>query len=139
MSDLVITAANVQAGSATAVTENGTAGEAIIAGQAVYYDAATRTYGLAKSNGASATIRTAWGIALNSAASGQPLRVLKAGSLTLGAVLTAGQLYVLSGAAAGGIAPVGDLATGWYTATLGIAQTSSSLLVGILNGATAHA
>lgn len=137
MADLVITAANVIA-DANALTERGVAGETITAGQSVYFDTATRTFKRAKANDASALVRTTYGIALNSASLSQPLVVGKSGVVALGSVMTAGRIYVLSGAAFGGIAPSTDLTTGWYTGVIGIAQTTGNLLVGIVNGATVH-
>jgi hypothetical protein len=54
---------------------------------------------------------------------------MTAGVLALGAVLAAGKIYVLSGGAAGAIAPVADLAAGWRTTMLGIALTTGQLSI----------
>src|SRR5262245_31736330 len=109
MADLTITAANVLAGAGSTI-ENGRAGAAITAGQVVYA-AANGTYQLADANGASAVIKTARGIALHAAASGQPLAILRAGSITIGATMTAGTAYYLSDTP-GGICPVADVGAG---------------------------
>lgn len=124
MADLVITAANVVAGNG-ASRRDGTAGEAITAGQVVYLDAADQRYKLADCD-AAAALRSPRGIALNGAAAGQPIEVLTEGPVTIGAVLTAGTAYYLSGTP-GGIAPVADLATGDYPTIVGIATSASVL------------
>jgi hypothetical protein len=129
MTDLSITAANVLAGSGAASKE-GTAGEAITAGKAVYFDATTRTWKLADSNSATAAARQANGIALNGAAANQPLKVHTEGPITLGAVLTAGVGYYLSDTP-GGICPVADVGTGEYVCLLGLASSTSVLDVDI--------
>lgn len=128
MTDIAITAANVVAGSDSRA-EPGTAGATITAGQAVYLDSATRTYKLADSNGAEA-LRTPRGIALNSAASGQPLSVHRSGDLTIGATLTPGVAYYLSDTP-GGICPVADVGSGEYACIIGIAKSASVLDVNI--------
>lgn len=124
MADLSITAANV-------VRENGgksrdgVAGATITAGQVVYLDVADGTYKLADCDGAAA-LRSPTGIALNGASAGQPLKVHTEGPITIGATLTPGTAYYLSGTA-GGIAPVADLATGDYPTIVGIAQSTTVL------------
>lgn len=125
MANLTITAANVLAGS-NATTRQGTAGATITAGQVVYFDDTTSTYKLADCNSATAAVRSPAGIALNGASSGQPLMVLTGGDITIGATLTAGVAYYLSGTA-GGICPVADLTTGDYPTVLGIAKSTSVL------------
>lgn len=125
MANLTITAANVLAGS-NATTRQGTAGATITAGQVVYFDDTTSTYKLADCNSATAAVRSPAGIALNGASSGQPLMVLTGGDITIGATLTAGVAYYLSGTA-GGICPVADLIAGDYPTVLGIAKSTSVL------------
>jgi hypothetical protein len=56
----------------------------------------------------------------------------------VGATLVVGQVYVLS-ANAGNIAPVSDLATGWYTTILGIAISTTQLQMGPVNSGIVHA
>lgn len=127
MTDLSITAANVLPG-AGAKSKSGLAGAAIAAGDAVYYDPATDSWKLADNNSATAEVREADGIALNSAAAGQPLKVHTRGPLTVGSVLSAGVPYYLSDTP-GKICPYTDLATGEYSCFLGIAQSPTSLFV----------
>jgi hypothetical protein len=129
MANLTITAANVVADS-NASRENGVAGEAIAAGQAVYYASATRKWMLADSNSATAEARKATGIALNTSALNQPLGILKSGDLTVGAVLMAGATYWLSDTP-GAICPDADVGAGEYACLLGIAKSTSVLAVAI--------
>jgi len=135
MADLTLTAANVLAGS-NATTNLGTAGATITAGQVVYFDDTTKTYKLADTDSATAAVRSPVGIALNGASSGQPLMVLTGGDITLGAVLTAGVAYYLSGNA-GGICPVADVAAGDYPVVLGMAKSTSVLSVHIVEAGVA--
>jgi hypothetical protein len=125
MADLSITAANVVAGTGS-TKENGVAGETITAGQALYKDGTTGKWKKADTNSGTAGVRACTGIALNGASDGQPLAVLTKGPITIGATLTAGVAYYLSGTA-GGICPVGDLTTGDYPCLLGMATSTTVL------------
>lgn len=129
MTDLVITAASVVAGS-NAETETGAAGEAITAGQAVYRSSTTKKLMKADSNGASAEIRTPIGIALNGGALDQPIKFQKSGDITIGATLTPGVAYYLSDTA-GGICPVADIGAGEYVCLIGLASSASVLALDI--------
>lgn len=129
MADLTVTAANVQPPASGAFSVTGTAGAAITAGQVVYLDSATSTYKLAKADVLAANAPV--GIALNGAAIGQPVAVLTAGPITIGATLTPGVGYYLSKTAAGGICPVADLAAGSYPSFLGFATSASLMTVKI--------
>ncbi len=135
MADLTLTAANVLAGS-NATTNLGTAGATITAGQVVYFDDTTKTYKLADTDSATAAVRSPIGLALNGASSGQPLMVQTGGDITLGAVLTAGTAYYLSGNA-GGICPVADVASGDYPVILGMAKSTSVLAIKIVEAGVA--
>lgn len=126
MADLSITAANVAAVSGASIDRSKNAGASVTAGQLVYLEAATSTWKLADCNSATVEARTPTGIALHAAASGQPLAVLTAGPITIGATLTAGVAYYCSGTA-GGIAPVADVTTGWYVTIVGIATSTTVL------------
>lgn len=135
MPDLVVTAANVQAG-ANARRETGIAGATITAGQAVYLDAATMRYLLADTNGTLAA-STVIGVALNSASNGQPLIVdIEDDDYTPGATLTAGTVYVLSGTP-GAIAPVGDVTTGWRPAVVFVAKSTTKANLRIVRSGVA--
>ncbi|MGE4321930.1 MAG: hypothetical protein AB7E60_02750 [Sphingobium sp.] len=131
MADLTITAANVVSG-AGGILEHGVAGAVITAGQIVYLDRATRKYLLADNNSATLAARSPRGIALNGAASGQPLAVHTGGPITIGATLTAGTAYYLSDTP-GGICPVADLASGENAVLLGMSTSTTVLNVDIQN------
>lgn len=127
MADVTITASAVLA-SATATTENGTAGAAVTAGQTVYLSPTTGRYELADADGA-ADLRRPRGIALNAAGIGQPLRIIKEGDLTMDG-LTAGVTYYQS-PTPGGIAPRADVLTGDYVTVLGVAKSTAVLALDI--------
>ena len=79
----------------------------------------------------SAEAAVANGIALSAAGSGQRVVIATNGAVVdLGVALTVGAVYVLS-ANAGGIAPVADLASGWYTTILGVAVGAQTLKIEI--------
>ena len=128
MADLTITAASVLA-SGGATTREGVAGAAITAGQVLYEDT-TGTWKLADNDSGTGAVRSPDGIALNGAAAGQPLKILTKGPITIGATLTPGVAYYLSGTP-GGICPVADLSTGDYPTIIGIAKSTTVLDVNI--------
>ncbi len=125
MADLVITATSVVP-AASAKLETGVAGEAITAGQMVYKAAASGKFFKADCDSATAEVRSPVGLAVNGGAANQPLTIVKKGQVTLGAVLTEGVGYYLSGTA-GGICPVADLGSGDYPVFLGFAISPSVL------------
>lgn len=122
MADVSITAANV-VHDINAAYGSGVAGVTITAGQVVYLDAGTNTIKLADANASSATA-DAVGIALHGALSGQPIKYQTGGDITVGGTVTVGGAYVVS-ATPGGIAPVADLTSGWYTKLLMLGRTSA--------------
>jgi hypothetical protein len=125
MADLVITAANVVAG-AGAKTLHGIAGATVTAGQVVYRDPTTRKFLLADADSGTAAAREPAGIALNGASLNQPLTIITEGDINLGATLTVGATYYLSGTA-GGIAPAADVSTGEFVTVLGVASATNNL------------
>src|SRR5215471_18976460 len=129
MVDITITPTSVVAG-ANAATEAGTAGASILAGKTVYKDPSTKKYLLADSNSATVEARTPLGIALHAAENGQPLKILKAGDITIGATLTAGVAYYMSDTP-GGICPVADVGSGEYATIIGMAKSTTVLAVAI--------
>lgn len=129
MSDLSQTPASVIEG-ATAQRRNGTAGASITAGQPLYADAADGDKLKPCDADASAAAANCVGIALHAAADEQPIAYTKAGLINLGATLTVGEIYVLSGTA-GGIAPKADLAAGDFVTILGVAISASQLNLAI--------
>ena len=100
------------------------AGVAILAGQAVYRDAADGRVKLAST---SAAANAAIGIALNSApTAGQPVRVAWDGTLTGTATLIVGEAYFVSDTA-GSLGQMSDVGTGDFVTFVGIAATATSL------------
>lgn len=132
MADLTITAANVLA-AADAKTRIVTAGTTLARGKVVCRESDGR-YGLAQANTGNA--RRAEGICLSDAAIGQLVVITapeEGGNINLGATLTVGQIYVVSAASAGGIAPYADLASGHYVVMIGIATSASNLLMKMID------
>jgi hypothetical protein len=130
MADVTITASSVLHGSG-ANLEDGLSGEAITAGQAVYWKTSTRTWFKAKNSGTAAESGYATGskvgVAVNSAPGvGQYVKVLRDGNLTAGGTLVVGTAYVI-GDAYGGIAPATDLGSSDYVTVLGVATTAAIL------------
>lgn len=135
--DISVTASSVLPGT-DATYASGTAGASITAGQPVYIDTSDSSKLKACDCDASDLASTVAGIALHAASSGQPLKYQTGGNLTFNAVLTAGKCFVAS-ATAGGIAPIADLATGWRTSVLGVALSTTSLKMNIINSLTTNA
>jgi len=124
MADLVITAASVQKTSSTK-TKDGVAGAAIVAGQFITRDPVTRRMLLGDGDLVITDIKNS-GIALNSAAIGQPVEFAWDGDVVVGAVLAVARVFILS-STPGGVAPVADLASGDFTTIIGLARTTSIL------------
>jgi len=132
MADLSITAANVAAAAGEVSKQEWVAGATITAGQALYIDsAASNVAKLAQSDGTSAEAEVK-GIAMHGASSGQPVIIATSGDIDLGATLTVGTVYVLS-QTAGGICPVGDLATSDYVSIIGVATAADELKIILTN------
>lgn len=129
MVDLTITAASVVPGS-NARTVVGTAGETITAGQAVYKSSTTNKWMLADADAATAEARGSdesnVGIALTGSSLNQPIVVQTSGDITIGATMSAGIGYYLSGTP-GGICPIADVTGGDYVVQLGL-STSTTVL-----------
>lgn len=126
MADISITASAVVP-SSSATIASGKAGEAINAGQLVYKDATdSNKIKLADANSAAKV--GVIGMAINSAgAAGQYVTyVTKDPELTIGGTRTVGAIYILS-ATAGGVAPVADLTTGWYSAPIAVVKTATAI------------
>jgi hypothetical protein len=125
--DLSVTAASVLPGSG-AISKVGTAGETVTAGQPLYQKAADLKWYKADCNSATAEVRVAKAFALSGASAGQPVVVQTSGQITVGATMTAGVVYYLSGTA-GGIRPVADNTTGDYPQVLGMAISTTVLQI----------
>jgi len=129
MADISVTAANVVK-VAGAATDRGTAGETITAGMPVYLKASDNLLYKADADGSGTT--TVIGISLHAALANQPLEYLTGGSLTFNAVLTAGTIYTASDTA-GGIRPAVDNNSGDTISILGVASSTTVLVVKIHN------
>jgi hypothetical protein len=133
MADLVVVPANVLKVAGSPSIEK-TAGATITQGQALYDDGANGVK-LAQAN-AVATSKLI-GVSLNAGSSGQPIEVLTGGDYNPGVAVVVGVTYVVSAAAAGGIAPIADLVSTNVSAILGTATTTSNIKLGILNSEVA--
>jgi hypothetical protein len=132
MADLSITAANVEA-SSTATTATRKTGEAISQGQAICIIDSVAW----KADANSSTKMSIAGIALNSAATGQPVNyVIKDSGLDLGATIAVGSALYLSGTAGGITLDLADLTTGHKCILFGMGIGSD--LVAIDCGAEAY-
>lgn len=123
MADLTITASNVVLVDGN--TSEGYAGETITAGQPVYLKSSDELLYKGDNDAGTAPATAAIkGIALNGASVGQPVTYQTSGTITIGATVTVGTIYVLS-ATAGGICPAADLASGDYVTIIGVASTAA--------------
>ncbi len=131
MADVSVTASAVVP-TATTVIARGTAGATITAGQAVYADP-NANFAIKPAQATSQTQATnVVGIALDGAASGQPVAYATGGDVTFNSAFTTVSVYVLSAANAGGIAPNTDLATGNWGTVLGMATSATNLRLGLI-------
>lgn len=129
MADISITAANVIA-QGNADIKWVKAGAAIAAGEMVYREASSGKYKLADADSATQEVQETTGMALNSAADGQPLAIVTGGDVALGSVLTAGARYYLS-STPGKIQPEADLSAGEEINLIGLAKSATVLEVRI--------
>jgi hypothetical protein len=131
MADLTVTATSVVKGTG-AITETLIAGAAITAGQSLYKDASDANKAkLTDADSATAAARVFHGIALNGAASGQPVVVQTGGIITIGATVAVGVAYYLSDTA-GSICPFADLESGDYPTIIGIGVSTTQIKIGPL-------
>lgn len=134
MANLTITPSSVAMVLGPLVTK--TAGVAIAAGEAVYLDSTTSTMKLADADAVD-TARAS-GIAVNSAAAGQPVTYQAAGTITIGATVVTGTAYYLS-ATAGSICLESDLASGDFPTLLGFATSTTVITISIVQSGIAKA
>ena len=121
-----ITPANVVPSAAATLVHGRKAASPITAGQPLYKTAAG-TMAPADANGIS-PLCVVEGIAVNSAIAGQPVSYVTSDpALAIAASgLLPGKIYVAS-ATPGGIAPVEDVANGWFVTSLGVAISATTL------------
>lgn len=134
MATLTQTAANVAAGTGAKAT-TGTSGGTIAAGMPVYIDTGDDNKIKACQSTTTELQAAAEGIALNSAASGQPITYQTEGEINLGATLAAGAILTVDDSAAGAISnAIADISSANFVTVLGVAKSSSSMLIGITRG-----
>lgn len=124
--DISITAGNVAPDAGYQYLDT-TAGATITAGQVCYIDTSNTAQ---KAITTSAITAAARGIALNGASSGQPLRLMTAGTITIGGTSVVGKIYIVS-ATAGGVAPVTDTATTQFVTVIGIGVSATKIAINI--------
>ena len=140
MADKTVTAANVLPSQAATILHE-RAGATIVQGDVVYKDSSDGYWKLAQATAAAAST-SAIGIALNAAVAYQPLAVCTADSdFTPGITMSLSgsaddAVYVVSGNAAGKIAPVGDLAATQYPIVLMIAKSATKAILRPFQGPT---
>lgn len=125
MADLSITAANVGPKGTTLRIEIVQVGEAVTEGQPAYQSTTDDKYYQTDANASQEKAR-AVGIFMSAASTDGYAILGKFGPINLGATLTVGETYVVSGTK-GGIAPLADVTTGWYVTILGVASSASQL------------
>jgi len=137
MADLIITAANVKpiSGTTQQNQQTGVAGEAMTAGQPVFLDrtSGSPTQGRYLKSDANDTTRAMCdGICITqSAALGQPITVVGTGAIIdIGATLTTGFLYVLSGNV-GMVAPTADIVASWRVIVLGASLATNRFKINL--------
>lgn len=134
MADITFTPAAVVKGSGASVAE-GVAGATITPGRPIYKDTDDSNKYKACDADAAATA-SCDGIALNSADDGQPIDFITLGDLTFGTgVFIAGEVYTVSGNP-GGVGPHSDRGAGEYVTVLGVATSTTTIAVKIINSAT---
>jgi hypothetical protein len=134
MADITITGANVAAANNATVKGSGTSGALAGTGQPVYLDPADSKIKLAKADSASPTAApNIVGVLLDKAeGANQPVTYASGGDVNYGGGLTQGQVYVVSAANAGGIAPYSDLVATNFVIILGVAISSTVLRLGLI-------
>ena len=130
MADISITAALVVPGADAVINKHSNFGETVAAGKWVVLDPSTKKWLLADSNSATAALRRAGGVAVNSGSLNQPAAVQTGGSLTMGGTLTPGLASYLSDTP-GGMCPVVDVGSGEYVCLLGMALSATVFNVDI--------
>ena len=128
MAAIVISSDSVQPTDSTEF-EVVTAGESIIAGKAVYLDSSDA--GTAKRAGADVTQNAnVVGISMCVSADGQPLVIATGGEVNIGGTVVPGVPYFLGGSL-GTLVPEGDVLQDWKMTRIGIATTTTNILIDI--------
>lgn len=135
MADFTITASNVVPGGTA--RQSLVAGEVISAGEVLYKKSSDSKAYKAQCDGTTEEA-TVIGIAINSAAAGQPVSYVESGgSVTVGSALgSAGKALYLS-ATAGKLMPAADIASTNKLTIVGYSTSATALTVQIINSGTA--
>jgi hypothetical protein len=126
--DLTVTAANVKATSTSAKIVRVKFGEAVTQGQAVYRKEADGEYYKADADAGTNEVAAVAGVAITPGSTDEYGYIITEGPMNIGATLTVGEIYVLSGTA-GGVCPEADLANPDKVTIIGVATSSSILSV----------
>lgn len=127
MANLTQTAANVGIGSDTEFIRV-QVGEAVTQGQPGYRGASNKWY--QTDANLSAAAAAAEGIFMTPAATDGYAVLAVGGDVNLGATLTVGETYAVS-RTKGAICPIGDLTTGDYVTHLGVAKSTSLIVLNL--------
>lgn len=130
MADISITPSNVI--TALSGSKKGTAGEAISAGQLLYLKSSDNKLYKAQNDG-TAEEATVVGMALCSAAAGQPLLYQASGEIAVGGAFAAAGVWFYLSATAGVMVPVADLTTNDYVSIIGYSTSTVSMVLDITN------
>lgn len=136
MADISVTAANVGI-KGPCVLKSVQVGENVTQGQSGYFNVGDTLYCKADAN-ASAATAAAKGVFLSAASANGWAVFAETGAINPGATLTVGETYFVS-ATAGGIAPSGDVTTGWHPRLLGQATAADTLVLAPSGGTVARA
>ncbi len=115
-----------------AATKNGISSDTITAGQVLTLDSSDE---LERASANSTAIDAAVaGIALHGSTAGQPIEYQTAGNITIGGTVVVGEIYLLSSAVVGGIAPEADVATpDDYVSVVGVGTSATVIARQVFN------
>lgn len=134
MTDLSQTPADVERVSGNKQEKIG--GETLTAGMPVYADGAD-SFKLKPAQADATGTANAIGMTLNGADDDQPIVIQTDGVFKPGATVVVGQVYAVSAANPGKIAPYGDLIATNRVTILGVGISTSEILLGIINSGVA--
>jgi hypothetical protein len=134
MADLSVTAANVVPQTGASINKNYVFGETVTAGMPVYLSTENKWM---KALNDTAAHAAATGLAVNGGSLNQPAAVAQVGTVSFGAILTAGEIYCVSDTA-GALAPVADIGPGEVTTICGVATTTSLMRLIMVTAGVAH-
>lgn len=130
MAAITVTASGVSAIVGNTIVDSGISNDTITAGQALYKDGANSNKLTRASSTSSLATSQAVGVSLHAALAGQIVNFATGGDMNFGSGLTANTALIV-GTAAGAIAPIADLTTGWFLTLLGLATTTGILRLAI--------